>query len=66
MPPPMKKAIVGCLHELTEATPERTVGALKLLAAPAKEHLGAEMGDAIGLAIRDAGTALRQLDQGGQ
>jgi hypothetical protein len=47
LPPPLRRALVGTLSHLRDATPESAAVALAQLVAPVRDTLGPEAGDAV-------------------
>jgi hypothetical protein len=58
MPPPLRRALVAAVSQLREARPEVAAQVLSQLVAPARDAGGAEAGDAIALAAREARRAV--------
>jgi hypothetical protein len=54
MPPPLRRALSAAVSQLREARPETAAQVLSQLVAPARETGGAEAGDAVALAARQA------------
>jgi hypothetical protein len=54
LPPPLRRALTAALAHLREARPETAALVLSQLAAPARDHAGAEAGDALARAARRA------------
>jgi hypothetical protein len=54
MPPPLRRALAAAVSQLREGKPEIAALVLSQLVAPAREAGGAEAGDAIALAAREA------------
>lgn len=52
LPPPLRRALAAAMVQLREARPDSVVVALNQLAAPARDTLGAEAGDAMAHAAR--------------
>ena len=59
MPPPLRRALSAAVSQLREARPETAAQVLSQLVAPARETGGAEAGEALALAARQARQALR-------
>jgi hypothetical protein len=59
MPPPLRRALVAALAQLREVKREAVPQVLSQLVAPARETGGAEAGEAIARAAKDARQALR-------
>jgi hypothetical protein len=59
MPPPLRRALAAAVSQLREARPETAAQVLSQLVAPARETGGAEAGEAVALAARQARQALR-------
>lgn len=59
LPAPLKRALAGARMHLEPGTPVAAVGVLSQLVAPVREVLGAEAGDAVASAARDATTVRR-------
>jgi hypothetical protein len=66
MPPSLKRALSDALVSLAEQTPDACLRALKSVSTQAREHLGAELGDALSLAARSAKSAIGQNGQTAQ
>jgi hypothetical protein len=58
MPPPLRRALSAAVSQLREARPETAAQVLSQLVAPARETGGAEAGEAIALAARQARKAV--------
>ena len=54
MPPPLRRALSAAVSQLREGRPEVAAQVLSQLVAPARDAGGAEAGDAIALAAREA------------
>ena len=54
MAPPLRRALAGAVNQLKDLRPESAAQVLSLLTAPAREVGGAEAGEAIALAARQA------------
>ena len=54
MPPPLRRALAAAASQLREARPEIAAQVLSQLVAPARETGGAEAGEAVALAARQA------------
>lgn len=54
MPPPLRRALATAVSQLHDGGPEVAAQVLSQLVAPAREAGGAEAGDAIALAAREA------------
>jgi hypothetical protein len=54
LPPPLRRALTAALGHLREARPETAVLVLSQLAAPARDHAGADAGEALARAARRA------------
>jgi len=54
LPAPLKRALAAARHHLEAATPESAAVVLSQLVAPARDVLGAEAADAVGVAARAA------------
>jgi hypothetical protein len=54
MPPPLRRALSSAVNQLREGRPEVAAQVLSQLVAPARDAGGAEAGDAIALAAREA------------
>lgn len=52
LPPPLRRALAAAVVQLREARPDAAVMALNQLAAPARDTLGGEAGDAMAHAAR--------------
>jgi len=59
MPPPLRRALSAAVSQMREARPETAAQVLSQLVAPARETGGAEAGEAVALAARQARQALR-------
>lgn len=59
LPPPLRRALSLALRELGEGSPAAAALALQHLVAPARETLGAEVGETVNLAAREAREATR-------
>jgi hypothetical protein len=59
MPPPLRRALATAVSQLREGRPETAAQVLSQLVAPARETGGAEAGEAIALAAKEARQALR-------
>jgi len=59
MPPPLRRALSAAVSQLREVRPETAAQVLSQLVAPARETGGAEAGEAVALAARQARQALR-------
>jgi hypothetical protein len=59
MPPPLRRALSAAVSQLREARPETAAQVLSQLVAPARETGGAEAGEAVALAAKQARQALR-------
>jgi hypothetical protein len=59
MPPPLRRALAAAVSQLREGRPETAAQVLSQLVAPARETGGAEAGEAVALAARQARQALR-------
>jgi hypothetical protein len=59
MPPPLRRALAAAVSQLREARPETAAQVISQLVAPARETGGAEAGEALALAARQARQALR-------
>jgi hypothetical protein len=59
MPPPLRRALSAAVSQLREARPETAAQVLSQLVAPARETGGAEAGEAVALAVRQARQASR-------
>lgn len=58
MSTPLKRALASGVRYLGEQTPEASVTVLASLVTPAREHLGAEVGEALKLAVKGARSAV--------
>lgn len=58
MPPPLRRALGAAVSQLREIRPETAAQVLSQLVAPARETGGAEAGEAVALAARQARKAL--------
>lgn len=58
MPPPLRRALSAAVSQLREGRPETAAQVLSQLVAPARETGGAEAGEAVALAARQARQAL--------
>ena len=58
MPPPLRRALSAAVSQLRELRPESAAQVLSQLVAPARETGGAEAGEAVALAARQARQAL--------
>jgi len=58
MPPPLRRALSAAVSQLREARPETAAQVLSQLVAPARETGGAEAGEAVALAARQARKAV--------
>ena len=54
LPAPLKRALAAARHHLEAATPEAAAIVLSQLVAPARDVLGGEAADAVGVAARAA------------
>ena len=54
LPAPLKRALAAARHHLEAATPRAAAVVLSQLVAPARDVLGAEAADAVGVAARAA------------
>lgn len=54
LPAPLKRALAAARHHLEAATPEAAAVVLSQLIAPARDVLGGEAADAVGVAARAA------------
>jgi hypothetical protein len=54
MPPPLRRALATAMSQLREARPETAAQVLSQLVAPARETGGAEAGEALALAAKQA------------
>ena len=54
MPPPLRRALATAVSQLREARPEAAAQVLSQLVAPARETGGAEAGEALALAAKQA------------
>lgn len=54
LPAPLKRALAAARHHLEAATPEAAAVVLSQLVAPARDVLGGEAADAVGVAARAA------------
>ncbi|HEY5939816.1 MAG TPA: hypothetical protein VIT87_03265 [Gemmatimonadales bacterium] len=59
MPPPLRRALGAAVSQLRELRPETAAQVLSQLVAPARETGGAEAGEAVALAARQARKAIR-------
>lgn len=59
MPPPLRRALSAAVSQMREVRPETAAQVLSQLVAPARETGGAEAGEAVALAARQARQALR-------
>jgi hypothetical protein len=59
MPPPLRRALAAAVAQLREARRESVPQVLSQLVAPAKENGGAEAGEALARAAKEARLALR-------
>jgi len=59
MPPPLRRALVSAVTQLRDGRPESLPQILSQLVAPAREAGGAEAGDAVARAAREARATLR-------
>ena len=59
MPPPLRRALSAAVSQLREVRPESAAQVLSQLVAPARETGGAEAGEAVALAAKQARQALR-------
>lgn len=64
LPPPLRRALTGALHQLREHSPHATNIALHQLVAPVRETLGSGPGDAIARAAKVAQTRVRNVEIG--
>jgi hypothetical protein len=60
MPPPLRRALSAAVGQLREVRPEAAAQVLSQLVAPARETGGAEAGEAVALAARQAREAGRR------
>jgi hypothetical protein len=58
MPPPLRRALSAAVSQLRDARPETAAQVLSQLVAPARETGGAEAGEAVALAARQARKAV--------
>ncbi len=58
MPPPLRRALSAAVSQLREARPETAAQVLSQLVAPARETGGAEAGEAVALAAKQARKAV--------
>jgi hypothetical protein len=58
MPPPLRRALGAAVSQLRDARPETAAQILSQLVAPARETGGAEAGEAVALAARQAREAV--------
>jgi hypothetical protein len=61
MPPPLRRALGAAVSQLREARRETAAQVLSQLVAPARETGGAEAGDAVALAAKQAREAGKRL-----
>ena len=54
MPPPLRRALTAAVSQLRDGRPETAAQVLSQLVAPARETSGAEAGEAVALAARQA------------
>ena len=54
LPPPLRRALNGALHQLREAAPAHAQQILAQLVAPARESVGVEASEAVAAAARAA------------
>jgi hypothetical protein len=54
MPPPLRRALTAAVSQLRDGRPENAAQVLSQLVAPARETSGAEAGEAVALAARQA------------
>jgi hypothetical protein len=54
MPPPLRRALAAAVSQLREGKPETAAQVLSQLVAPARDAGGAEAGDAMALAAKEA------------
>ena len=59
MPPPLRRALAAAVAQLREGRPETAAQVLSQLVAPARETGGAEAGEALALAARQARQVVR-------
>jgi hypothetical protein len=59
MPPPLRRALAAAVAQLREGRPETAAQVLSQLVAPAREAGGAEAGEALDLAARQARQVVR-------
>jgi hypothetical protein len=63
MPPPLRRALGGALSQLRDARAETAVQVLSQLVAPARETGGAEAGEAVALAAKQAREAGKRVSR---
>ncbi len=61
MPPPLRRALGAAVGQLRDARPETAAQVLSQLVAPARETGGAEAGEAVALAAKQARAAGRRV-----
>jgi hypothetical protein len=59
MPPPLRRALAAAVTQLREVSPDAVPQVLSQLIAPARETGGAEAGEALALAVKQARQAVR-------
>ena len=59
MPPPLRRALAAAVTQLREVGPEAVPQVLSQLIAPARDTGGAEAGEALALAVKQARQAVR-------
>jgi hypothetical protein len=59
MPPPLRRALAAAVSQLREVRPETAAQVLSQLVAPARDTGGAEAGEALALAARQARQVIR-------
>jgi hypothetical protein len=60
LPSPLRRALAGGVRELADGTTSAAAVALQQLIAPARETVGAEVGDALAVAARTAREVSRE------
>ena len=59
MPPPLRRALAAAVSQLRDVRPDTIPQVLSQLVAPARETGGAEAGEALALAVKQARQAVR-------
>jgi hypothetical protein len=54
MPPPLRRALASAVTQLKDGRPENAIQVLSQLVAPARESGGAEAGEAVAVALKEA------------